>query len=169
MPAIPEPPQGRVVNQIYWCTNNPDLSPRSFDRGVEATLGGGRRGDLLMITGPVGIRVGQRLKPRVECGEIAEYDPPSPSRARHWFTLAPMIGDDLFLKLYTHGAQERNLEPLLNGALANLFASVAGEARRRNIELHWVTAWQMYRAADALIDGRNPADVAEDRALGTRP
>jgi hypothetical protein len=169
MPAIPEPPQGRIVNQIYWCTNNPDNAPRSFDRGVEATPGGGRRGDLLMITGPVGIRFGQRLMPRVETGEIAVYDPPSPSRAKRWFNLAPTIGDDLFLKLYTHGAHDRNLEPLLNGALAALFGSIADEARRRDIELHWVTAWQMYQAADALIHGRNPVAISEDRALGTRP
>ena len=154
MPAIPEPPQGRVVNRIYWCTNNADNSPRSFDRGVEATAGGGTRGDLLMITGPVGIRMGRRLLPRVECGEIAEYDRPSPSRARQWFDVAPTIGDDLFLKLYTHGAHVRNLEPLLNGALGSLFGSIADEAARRAIELHWATAWQMYQAADALIHGR---------------
>jgi hypothetical protein len=168
MPAIPEPPQGRVVNQIYWCTNNADNSPRSFDHGVEATAGGGTRGDLLMITGPVGIRMGRRLLPRVECGEIAEYDRPSPSRARQWFDLAPTIGDDLFLKLYTHGAHVRNLEPLLNGALESLFGSIADEAARRGIELHWATAWQMYQAADALIHGRNSVAVSEACAVGTR-
>jgi len=32
-----------------------------------------------------------------------------------WFNLAPTIGEDIFLKLYTHGAQERNFGPLLNG------------------------------------------------------
>jgi hypothetical protein len=151
MPSAPSPTQGRVVNRIYWCTANADLRPRSFDRGVEASVGGGRRGDLLMIPGPLGLRFGERLIPRLEIGEIAGYDLPTPERVRGWFNLAPMIGDDLFLKLHTHGAPERNLEPLLDGGLANLFRWLAEEAGRRKIEMHWATAWQMYQAADARM------------------
>jgi hypothetical protein len=153
MPSLPSATQGRVVNQIYWCTNNPDNLPKSFDRGIEATPGGGKQGDLLMITGPVGLRFGGRLLPRLETGEIAGYDMPTASRVRQWFDLAPTIGDDLFLKLYTHGAPERNLEPLLDVGLSNLFRWLAEESDRRGIEIHWATAWQMYQAADALIRG----------------
>jgi hypothetical protein len=151
MPSIPSPAQGRVVNQIYWCTNDSENRPRSFDRGIEATVGGGRRGDLLMITGPVGLRFDGRLFPRVESGEIAGYDLPTPSRVRQWFDLAPAIGDDLFLKLYTHGAQERNLEPLLSGGFANLFRWIAEEADRRSLEVHWVTAYGVYSAINDLV------------------
>jgi hypothetical protein len=146
MPSLPSPTQGRIVNQIYWCTNNSGNSPRSFDLGIEATVGSGKQGDLLMITGPVGLRFGGRLMPRVETGEIAGYDMPTPARVRQWFDLAPVIGDDLFLKLFTHGAAERNLEPLLNGGLSDLFGHLAEEAERREIEIHWVTAYCMYRA-----------------------
>jgi len=151
MPSLPSATQGRVVNQIYWCTNNADNRPRSFDRGVEASVGGGRQGDLLMITGPVGIRFHGRLMPRLETGELAGYDLATTARVRHWFDLAPTIGDDLFLKLYTHGAQERNLEPLLNGGLGDLFRLLAEEAERRGIEIHWATAWQMYRAINDMV------------------
>jgi hypothetical protein len=160
MPSIPSPTQGRVVNQVYWCTNNPDNRPRSFDRGVEATVGGGRQGDLLMFTGPLGLRFGERLLPRLEAGEIAGYDLPTPSRVRRWFDLAPTIGDDLFLKLFTHGAQERNLEPLLGEGLGNLFRWLSEEAESRGIEIHWATAWQMYQAANALINGQASTSVA---------
>ena len=156
MPSVPEPTQGRVVNQIYWCTNNPDNRPRSFDHGIEATVGGGRRGDLLMITGPVGLRFRGRLIPRLETGEIAGHDMPTPLRVRHWFDLAPTIGDNLFLKLHTHGAPEKNLEPLLNGGLRDIYRWLAEEADRRGVEIHWATAWQMYQAAEALMDGRQP-------------
>jgi hypothetical protein len=156
MPSLPSATQGRVVNQIYWCTNNPDNRPRSFDCGIEATVGGGSRGDLLMITGPLGLRFGERVLPRVETGEIAGYDLPTPSRVRQWFDLAPAIGDDLFLKLYTHGASEKNLSRLLNGELDNLFSWLVIEADRRDIEIHWVTAWQMYQAAHALIHAPKP-------------
>jgi len=151
MPSAPSPTQGRIVNQIYWCTSNSGNQPKSYDRGIEATVGGGRRGDLLMMTGPLGVRFGERLLPRLEAGELAGYDLPTPARVRQWFDLAPTIGDDLFLKLYTHGAQERNSEPLLNGGLGNLFRWLAEEAGRRGMEIHWATAWQMYQAAKALI------------------
>ena len=160
MPSLPSPTQGRVVNQIYWCRSNSDHRPRSFDHGIEATVGGGTQGDLLMITGPLGVRVGGRLLPRLETGEIAGYDLPECSRVRQWFDLAPTIGNDLFLKLYTHGAAERNLEPLLNGGLKILFQWVAEEADRRGIEIHWATAWQMYQAASALIHGRESTVTA---------
>ena len=109
-----------------------------------------------MITGPFGLRFGERLAPHLETGEIAGYDMPTSSRVRRWFDIAPMIGNDLFLKIYTHGAPEGNLEPLLNEGLGNLFHWLAEEAERRGIEIHWATAWQMYQAVDALIQGRAP-------------
>ena len=109
-----------------------------------------------MITGPLGLCFRERLLPRLETGEISSYDMPAPSRVRRWFDLAPTIGEDIFLKLHTHGATEWNLGPLLNGGLVNLFGWLAEEADRRGIEVHWATAWQMYQAADSLIHGRNP-------------
>ena len=126
-----------------------------------------------MITGPLGIRFSGRLMPRLETGEIAGYDLPTPARVRHWFNLAPTIGDDLFLKLYTHGAQERNLEPLLNGGLANLYRWLAEEAEKRDIEIHWATAWQS-RRADVWPTGlrmlvANPAHSTCARASAPGP
>jgi hypothetical protein len=168
MPSIPSVTQGRILNQIYWCTNSPDNRPKSFDQGIEVSVGGGRRGDLLMITGPVGLRLGGKLMVRVETGEIAGYDMPTPSRVRQWFDVAPMIGGDLFVKLYTHGAPERNLEPLLGRGLADLFRCVAEEADRRGIEVHWATAWQMYQAANALIHGHEPVSVPENSVAEAR-
>jgi hypothetical protein len=161
MPSLPSPTQGRIVNQIYWCTNNPDNGPRSFDHGTRAVAGEGRRGDLLMITGPVGIRLKERMLPRIETGEIAGYDMPSRERVRLWFDVAPIVGNDIFIKLYTHGADDRNLEPLLSGGLADLCRWFAEEAECRGIEFYWASAWQMYSAIDAIVHGREPVAIAE--------
>ncbi len=76
MPSLPSETQGRVVNQIYWCTGTPG-KPRAFDRGIEAEVGRGVRGELLMITGPLGLRYSERLMPRMETGELAGYDLPT--------------------------------------------------------------------------------------------
>lgn len=163
MPSLPSATQSRIVNKIYWCTSDPDHRPRCFDRGIEAAPGGGTRGDLLMITGPLGLRFGNRAVPRLETGEIAGYDLPTRSRVRHWFDLAPTIGEDLFLKLYTHGAVEQNMEPLLGWGLAAMYQWLAEEAERRGIEIHWATAWQMYQAIEALIHPLNSAPASNLR------
>jgi hypothetical protein len=166
MPSLQSPTQSRIVNQIYWCTGNPGNSPRSFDHGIEAAPGAGRHGDLLMITGPVGFQFEDRIVPYLEAGELAGYRLPLPVRVRTWFDVAPRVGDDLFIKLFSHGADDRNLDPLLDTALPNLFRWVADEAQRRGMEFHWVTAWQMYSAIDAIAHGRSPvAAVAPVPAL----
>jgi hypothetical protein len=150
MPSLPSATQGRIVNQLYWCSNNRHNLPRSYDAGVAATVGGGCCGDLLMIAGPLGVRLRERLIPRLESGELAGYDLPTIARVDYWLKIAPRIGDDLFLKLYTHGAQERNFEPLLQYGLANMYSWLAERAAASNIEIHWSTAWEMYQAAMAL-------------------
>ncbi len=155
MPSLPSPTQSRIVNQIYWTTGDPE-KPRGFDHGVQATVGGGTQGDLLMITGPTGLRYRERLLPRLENGELAVYDPPTPYRVQRWLDLAPRLGDDIFLKLYGHTAREDNAAALLGdgmreGSLAAMYRWIAEAARERNLELHWASAYEMFCAAEGLI------------------
>ena len=159
MPSFPSPTQSRILNQIYWTTGDPG-KPRGFDYGVEATIGGGVRGDLLMIPGPAGVRYRDRVLPRSETGELAVYDLPTPYRIERWLALAPRLGDDIFLKLYGHSAREDNAEALLGseskeGAFASMFRSLHAAARRHNLELHWATAYQMYCAVERLVQPAN--------------
>jgi hypothetical protein len=155
MPSGNSPTQSRIVNTIYWVTDDP-LQPRSYDRGSPVRPGRRGSGDLLMIPGPIGLRWGGRLKPRLECGEIAYQDLPAPGRVRCWLDLAPRIGKNIFIKLHAHGAQERNLEPLLlNGGLDRLFELLPEECRRRGHELHYVSTWEMRQAVDAAVEQKN--------------
>jgi hypothetical protein len=165
MPSIPSPTQSRIVNQIYWTTGDP-TRPRGFDHGIEASLGAGRQGDLLMVTGPAGLRFRGRRLPRIETGELAVYDPPTPYRVERWLDLAPRLGDDIFVKLFGHSAREDNAGALLGtpghpGTLAPMFSWIQQEAQRRNLELHWVSAYGMFQAIDRLI--QPPVPTAAER------
>jgi hypothetical protein len=149
MPSGDSPTQSRVLNTIYWVTDDP-LRPRSFDSGVPVRPGVKATGDLLMIPGPMGIRWSERRRPRVETGEVAHQDWPTEYRVERWLDLAPRIGNNIFIKLYTHGTQERNSQALLlDGALDRLYELLPAACRRHGHELRYVTTWEMRRAVDA--------------------
>jgi hypothetical protein len=149
MPSGNSPTQSRTVNTIYWVTDDPQR-PRSYDRGVPVQPGARGSGDLLMIPGPLGLRWGDRLMPRMETGELACQDPPTAYRVRRWLDLAPRIGNNLFIKLYTHGALERNSRALLDeGGLDGLFDLLLERCLSDGHELRYVSTWEMREAVDA--------------------
>lgn len=157
MPSGDSPTQARTINKIYWAKDDP-AKPKSYDTGVDVTPGGGIDGDLLMITGPLGIRWAERLIPRMEFGEIAANDPPTKYRVRKWLDLAPRIGSDIFVKLHTHGTQEKNSALLLGGGLDHLFGFFCRECELRGLKLHFVSAWEMYLAVEATRLGRRSTE-----------
>lgn len=160
MPSGDSPTQARLVNTIYYANDDPNL-PKSYDDGVPVTPGCGIEGDLLMIPGPIGLRWRDRWLPRLETGELSHGNMATPYRVRRWVDLAPRIGNDTFLKLYTHGAQERNSSVLLCGALKSAFNLLAEEANRRNCSVYFVSAWQMYLAIDAIRQCHDPMVAAQ--------
>lgn len=158
MPSGDSPTQSRLVNTIYYANDDPNL-PKSYDDGIPVTFGGGE-GDLLMIPGPLGIRWRDRLLPRLETGEVSHGNVATPYRVKRWVDLAPRIGADSFIKLYTHGTQERNSAVLLRGALESAFNLLVEEANRRGCSIHFASAWQMYLAIDAIRQRRDPVVTA---------
>ena len=124
----------------------------------------------MMITGPFGLRWGERLCPRMEIGEISANDPPTSYRTCRWLELAPMIGTDLFIKLHTHGTQERNSTCLLGSGLQSLFTCLSAECSKRNCSLHYVTAWEMFLAVNAIRELSDPVKaLMSDRSRPTNP
>jgi hypothetical protein len=163
MPSGASPTQARLINTIYWAVDDPD-KPKSYDTGVPVIPGDTATGDLLMIPGPFGIRWAQRLKPRIEHSELCSYDPATKYRVRRWLELAPRIGDDIFLKLYTHGTQERHSDYLLEGGLELTLSLISAECWRAGLDLHFSTAWEMRQAVDAAERGDGRFIPQPDRA-----
>jgi hypothetical protein len=155
MPSGDSPTQARLVNTIYYCNGAPDR-PKSYDDGVPVTPGGHATGDLLMIPGPIGMRWKDRWLPRLETGELRCGNVATPYRVRRWVELAPRIGTDSFIKLFTHGAQERNSSALLRDVLESALNMLVEEANRRACAIHFVSAWQMYLAIEAIGQRRDP-------------
>ncbi|MGE5487639.1 MAG: hypothetical protein ACM3ZB_07465 [bacterium] len=153
MPSAPDVSQARLVNTIYWAVDDP-LQPKSHDTGVPVTPGSVKPpGALLMIPGPLGIRWrgwldGDHWHPRLETGELASYDLPAPGRVRVWRDTAPRIGGDMFLKLFTHGAPERNANALLSGGLARAFELLLNAASAAGQRIYFVSAWEMKNAVE---------------------
>lgn len=158
MPSVPSETQARLVNVIYWAKDDPQR-PKSYDLGTPVEAGGGIEGELMMIPGPVGLNwqgSRRRFLPKVETGELAHHAPPSAERVRLWLRHAPRLGDCVFLKLFAHGAQERNAEALLNGGLDRVFDLLAEECQRQSIEWHFVSAWQMWQATESYRQRQDP-------------
>ena len=160
LPAAPSPAQTRMVNTIYWATDDP-LRPKSHDTGVPVVAGGAVAGDLLMIPGPLTFNLrewARPLVPRLEVGELAAHAQPTRHRVTLWRRTAPRIGGDVFIKLFAHGAPDRNAEALLadDGVLDRTLRYLKDDCRHTGTQLFFVSAWQMWMAVDAIRRGVNP-------------
>jgi hypothetical protein len=179
LPSAPSECQTRKVNSIYYATDDPQR-PKSHDTGEDvcvcsrpalsgrssdtATERRGHsplpdQGDLLLIQGPLALNWRSRkwgLLPRIEAGNIAGHCRPTADRVRLW--LDQRIGvagrpDWVFIKVHTHGCQEENFAPALDGRLHELLAQLPAT-------LHYVTAREMYNLVKAAEAGQtgNPSD-----------
>jgi hypothetical protein len=165
LPSAPSPAQTRTVNTIYWATDDPDR-PRSHDAGLPVTANGAVAGDLLMIPGPLTLNLREwrrPLVPRIEVGELAGHCQPTRHRVTLWKRVSPQIGEDVFIKLFTHGAPEKNAGPLLedDGVLDRTLRFLAEDCRRSGTRLFFVSAWHMWVAIDGIRRGVHPV-----RAVG---
>jgi hypothetical protein len=171
LPSAPSPAQTRMVNTIYWAKDDP-CAPKSHDTGVPVAHEGTVAGDLMIIPGPLGVdwQPGGRLwSPRLETGELSARALPSSNRARLWLQLAPRIGDDAFVKLFAHGAQEKNANALLAGGLDLAIRSLQRACTEGKCELYFVSAWEMRLAIEAARNRGDRSCVLSRRTLASVP
>lgn len=156
-PSAPDECQPSVVNQLYWPRG--DLSRRRAHEHAERARVGLRRDDRpLMIPGPIALaRREGSLRPRIEAAAVTARDPATAARVRTWIEQA--IGVEgrpewVFVKVHTHGAPEREAASLLGAPGRALHAALRARCARDGLQLHYVTAREMFNVAIAAIDGR---------------
>lgn len=97
------------------------------------------------------------LIPRIENGEISSEAPPTRERVRLWVDCGVTVRgaeEHVFVKVHTHGADERTTEMLLGGGFDALWGSLGTLYRDRpGYALHYVSAWEMYGKIEALCRG----------------
>ena len=162
-PSAPHPTQPPAINRIYYATGQPGRAA-SHHRGIDARFGSRSRGGLLLINGPLALNWNRRkagVLPAVENGDITGINPGTPDRVDLWMKTAVQVSgwpSWIFVKLHTHGTQEKNSRLLLSERGGEMYADLLRRYNdgQRHV-LHFVTAWQMYRCVKALERGDDEA------------
>jgi hypothetical protein len=150
LPSAPDPTQTRIVNSVYYATDDP-CRPKSHDRGTLAEAGSPPPPEgLLMIQGPLMLDWGRRkwrLFPRLENADLNGSTPPNLARLQLWLRAGiSVVGQPnwIFVKLHTHGAQEKNASMLLGEPMRQFHEALAKYARDNpSLKYYYVTAREM--------------------------
>jgi hypothetical protein len=160
LPSAPSECQTRKINSIYYATDDP-LRPKSHDTGTNVCVGGKESGDLLLVQGPLALNWNRRkfgLLPRIENADVAGHAPATPARIDDW--VRQRIGvqgrpDWIFVKIHTHGCQERNTEAVLGQWAIRMHEHLQQRYNDgKNFLLHYVTARELFNLVKAAEAGR---------------
>ena len=161
-PAAPDPCQTSTINRIYYAKDVSD-KPKSHDTGVRVHVGGQAEGDLMLIQGPLGFRWKARkfgLIPRIENADVRASCPPDIDRVDAWVSTGIHVEgrpEWTFVKVHTHGTQERDAEALLGDPMDKAFTHLESKYNDgQKWKLHYVSAREMYniaKAAEASLEG----------------
>jgi len=158
-PSAPDLTQPPIINRIYYATDDP-VRAKSHHHGVDAEFGTPGKGDLLLINGPLAInwRPERRmLLPALENGDITKRNPPTPDRVDLWIRLGISVKgwpNWTFVKVYTHGCQEKNYGLLLSEKINPLYERLLEKFNDgEQYILHFVTARELYLCVKALESG----------------
>lgn len=158
MPSAPSQTQTHKVNSIYYAQDKPG-KPKSHDWGIDAELGKPGEG-LMMVQGPLSPDWGRRkygLIPRTENSGLLGNHPPAPERIKLWIEAGVSVKgapEHVFIKLYTHGAQEDVMKMLFDSqGLKTLCDSLGEYCSNLGISRHYVTAKGMYDVVKKLEKG----------------
>ncbi|MGL4514610.1 MAG: hypothetical protein ACRCT8_16095 [Lacipirellulaceae bacterium] len=183
LPAAPSPAQTTTVNSIYYAIDDPQR-PKSHDRGTAARVGRhGPADSLLLVQGPLAIDWENRLLgvgPRIDYGHLQGQRSATMRRLNRWVRAGvTVVGRPnwRFVKLHTHGCDERNWPALLGDSMRSFHAALAARAKADpRFEYFYVTAREVaslvHQAESGLVAPRFPVEepwVAAQRTTSPRP
>ncbi|MCA9076399.1 MAG: hypothetical protein KDA93_15330 [Planctomycetaceae bacterium] len=150
MPSAPSETQTSTMNSIYYAQDKYGRN-KSHDTGIRATVGRtSPESHLLMIQGPLLFDWSSRkfgVIPRIENGDIHHGMSANWDRMQAWLKAGVHVAGRpnwKFVKLFTHGCNERNLETMLGPEMLAFHAELARQAELdRRFRYHYVTAWEM--------------------------
>lgn len=169
MPSAPSETQTSKINSIYYAVDD-CARPKSHDTGRDACVGQPGVGDLLLVQGPLALNWKNRrwgLIPRIENSDVRAAYPPTPERVDLWVRQHIHVSgrpEWIFIKVHTHGAQERDMDALLGAPMDALFSDLETRYNDgRRYALHYVTAREMVNVIKAAEAGRsgNPNDYRD--------
>ena len=159
-PSAPHETQTRKINSIYYAKDDPE-QPKSHDTGIDVEVGKDPVGDLMIIQGPLALNWRNRkwgILPHIENGDISAGNPPSRHRIDLWIKQGISVKgreDWVFVKIHTHGTQERNIPVVLGKPADQMFAYLENKYNDgENFVLHYVTAREMFNIVKAAEAGR---------------
>lgn len=169
LPSAPSETQTSKVNAIYYATDDA-TRPKSHDRGVDVRVGGSASGDLLIVQGPLALNWRSRrfgIVPRIENSDVRRSGPPTPSRVDAWIETGIHVAgrpEWVFVKIHTHGTQERDIDTLLGPEMDAMHAHLERAYNDgTKYVLHYVTARETYNIIKAAEAGKsgNPHDYRD--------
>ena len=114
----------------------------------------------MIIQGPLTLNWNSRKKgilPRIENGEISACNPPTAERIDLWSMQKISVRDKeewIFIKVYAHGVQDKNLTGEYFKSLCNMFGYLEDKYNDSiNCKLHYTTAREMYNIVKAAESG----------------
>jgi len=159
LPSAPSDTQTKTSNAIYYATDDP-LRPKSHDSGVPVRVGGEASGDLMIVQGPLGLNWRERkfgVLPRIENADVRRGCPPTPERVDAWVSTGIHVEgrpEWVFVKVHTHGTQERDMDTLLGDAAQRMHEHLERVYNDGNRHvLHYVTARETYNIIKAAEAG----------------
>lgn len=170
-----EKAQARMINRMYYATDDPSR-PKSYNSGREVEVNVPASGDLMMVSGILGMRWKSRknrFRPSIETSNVNAADPLTPERIDYLVRNAVTIQgrpEWRFIKLHTHSAKEDTWEAIW-GTLADsaytYLESHYNDGSR--YMLHYVTAREMFNIIKTAESGIscNPGQC-RDRVIPAR-
>ena len=157
-PSAPSPTQPRFVNVVYY-GGDPDEGKHGHRLLAPVCVGQApAAGGVLMLPGPLGIHKQKgRLRPALENAELTTRHPGTRERYGCWRHLqihVKGVPDWAFVKLHTHGLDDASRGGVIGDRAKAFYAGLRDWCRTDGMQLHYVTAREMYNVVKAAEAGK---------------